>query len=85
VIDAPAESAAPPIPREPVQIVFSSPTDGETDVTATGAIRIQFSRGLSEPSLAGHVRVSYVGGPPLERTPACHSRRPTTPPIEPSC
>jgi len=63
VTDTPAESAAPPIPREPVQIVFSSPTDGETDVTATGAIRIQFSRGLSEPSLAGHLHVSYVGGP----------------------
>ena len=63
VTDAPAESAAPPVRLEPVQIVFSSPTDGETDVIATGAIRIQFSRGLSEPSLAGHVRVSYVGGP----------------------
>jgi Bacterial Ig-like domain len=61
--EAPAESAAPAIPLEPVRVVFSSPTDGETDVTASGAIRIQFSRGLSEPSLAGHLRVSYVGAP----------------------
>ena len=61
VSDAPAESAAPPLPLEPVQVVFSSPTDGETDVAATGAIRIQFSRGLNEPSLAGRLRVSYVG------------------------
>jgi Bacterial Ig-like domain len=61
VTDAPAESAAPPVPLEPVQVVFSSPTDGETDVAATGAIRIQFSRGLNEPSLAGGLRVSYVG------------------------
>lgn len=61
--EAPAESAAPALPLEPVQVVFSSPTDGETDVSASGAIRIQFSRGLSEPSLAGHLRVSYVGAP----------------------
>jgi hypothetical protein len=61
--EQPAESAAPPVPLEPVQVVFSSPTDGETDVTVTGAIRIQFSRGLSESSLAGRLRVAYVGGP----------------------
>ena len=60
-IEAPAESAAPPLPLEPVQVVFSSPTDGETDVLSTGAIRIQFSRGLNEKSLAGQLRVSYVG------------------------
>jgi hypothetical protein len=59
--DAPAESAAPPVALEPVQVVFSSPTDGETDVAVTGAIRIQFSRGLNEPSLAKGLRVSYVG------------------------
>ncbi len=59
--EAPAESAAPAVPLEPVRVVFSSPTDGETDVTASAAVRIQFSRGLSEPSLAGRLRVSYVG------------------------
>ena len=63
VTDAPAESAAPPVPLEPVQVVFSSPTDGETEVALAAAIRIQFSRGLNEPSLAGHLRISYVGGP----------------------
>jgi hypothetical protein len=61
--EAPIESAAPAVPLEPAQVVFSSPSDGETDVTASGSIRIQFSRGLSEPSLAGHLRVSYVGAP----------------------
>jgi hypothetical protein len=61
--EAPAESAAPAVPLEPVQVVFSSPTGGEIDVTPTGTIRIQFSRGLSEPSLAGRLRVSYVGAP----------------------
>jgi len=61
VTEAPAESATPTAPLEPVQIVFSSPTDGETDVASAAAIRIQFSRGLNESSLAGHVRVSYLG------------------------
>ena len=63
--EAPAESAAPPLPLDPVQVVFSSPTDGETDVLPTGAIRIQFSRGLNEKSLAGQLRVSYVGAAPV--------------------
>jgi hypothetical protein len=61
--EAPAESAAPTLPLEPVRVVFSSPLDGETDVTPSGVIRIQFSRGLSEASLAGRLRVSYVGAP----------------------
>jgi hypothetical protein len=61
VSDAPAESAAPPVPLRPVEVVFSSPTDGETDVGVASPIRIQFSRGLSEPSLKGGLRVSYVG------------------------
>ncbi|HLG54712.1 MAG TPA: Ig-like domain-containing protein [Vicinamibacterales bacterium] len=63
VTEAPAESAAPAAPLEPVHIVFSSPTDGETDVTPNGSIRIQFSRGLSQPSLEGQIRVSYLGAP----------------------
>lgn len=63
VTEAPAESAAPPVPLEPLQVVFSSPTDSETDVLPTASIRIQFSRGLNEKSLPGQLRVSYVGSP----------------------
>jgi hypothetical protein len=55
------EPAAPPTPLEPVQVVFSSPTEGETDVSAAAPIRIQFSRGLNEKSFAGAIRVSYFG------------------------
>jgi hypothetical protein len=57
------EPAPPPAPLDPVQVVFSSPTDGETDVPSSGTIRIQFSRGLREPSLANSIRVSYLGAP----------------------
>jgi hypothetical protein len=67
--EAPQESAAPPVPLEPVEVVFSSPTDGETDVAADGALRIQFSRGLSPPSLAGQLRVTYVGVAAAEALP----------------
>jgi len=55
------EPAAPAIPLTPLEVVFSSPTDGETDVTASAPVRVQFSRGLNESSIAGNVRVSYVG------------------------
>jgi hypothetical protein len=59
-----AVSDEPPVPAvelPPVQIVFNSPTEGETDVSATSPIRIQFSRGLNESSLVGNIRVSYLG------------------------
>jgi len=62
------------VPPTPPEVVFNSPTEGETDVTATTSIRIQFSKGLTESSLAGHVRASYVGalagteGPSLKTT-----------------
>jgi hypothetical protein len=42
-------------------VVFSSPTLDESDVSPSAPIRIQFSRGLLEDSIAGHLRVSYVG------------------------
>jgi len=57
------EPEAPAVPLQPVQVVFSSPTDGETDVSPTASIRVQFSRGLNEASLADDIRISYVGAP----------------------
>ncbi|HXD17003.1 MAG TPA: Ig-like domain-containing protein [Vicinamibacterales bacterium] len=59
---------APPPPKEPGEIVFSSPTDGETNVSSTAPIRVQFSRGIDPPTLNGHFRFSYVGGAPPEGT-----------------
>lgn len=51
------------VPLTPAEVVFNSPTEGETDVSATSSVRIQFSKGLTEASLAGHVRASYLGTP----------------------
>lgn len=55
------EAGPPPPPPRPLEVVFNSPTEGETDVVGTSSVRVQFSRGLQEPSLQGHVRVTYFG------------------------
>jgi hypothetical protein len=56
------ETAPPPIPAEPGEVVFSSPTDGEVDVPTAGRVRVQFSRGVDPASLTDRIRVGYVGG-----------------------
>ena len=55
------EDVSPPPPPLPLEVVFSAPTEGEIDVSAGAPIRIQFSRGLRESTIAGRVRVSYLG------------------------
>lgn len=61
------EPAIPPAPVEPGTVVFSTPTEGETDVPLTASVRVQFSRGLDPASIAGHMRVTALGNPtPLE-------------------
>jgi hypothetical protein len=61
--EEPIDVGAPPpvIPSAPVQVVFNSPSELETDVSPSARIRVQFSRGLNEASLEGKIRVSYVG------------------------
>jgi hypothetical protein len=51
----------PPVPVPPPQVVFSVPTEGETDVPTTVVVRIQTSRDLDQASLRGHIRVGYLG------------------------
>lgn len=65
---APAETdAAPvqiPVPvSPPPEVVFSAPTQGETDVSLNTTIRIQFSRDVSPSTLKNRVKVAYAGGP----------------------
>jgi Bacterial Ig-like domain len=55
------EPVVPPVPLDPIDVVFHSPAEGETDVSAGAPIRVQFSRGLNEKTLAGQIRVTYVG------------------------
>ena len=69
---APSETAttvdvAPP--PAPVEVLFSAPTQGETDVSPDTRIRMQLSRDVDVASLKDHVRISYTGAaadqPPL--------------------
>jgi Bacterial Ig-like domain len=59
------EIALPPPP--PVEVVFSSPTEGETDVSLTSPIRIQFSRSIEPATLKGKIRINYAGAESVER------------------
>jgi hypothetical protein len=48
------------VPAAPApEVIFSTPTQDETDVQLTTTIRIQFSRDVSPASLKGHIRVKY--------------------------
>lgn len=65
--EAPAaeeEAPSPAVPLEPAEVVFTSPYEGEVGVPVTSSVRIQFSRGLDPATIAGQVRVSYVGPAP---------------------
>jgi hypothetical protein len=44
----------------PPEVVFSAPTQDETDVSMGASVRIQFSRDLDPATIKGHVRVSYL-------------------------
>ena len=80
-------------PLTPAEVVFNSPTDGETDVSPTASVRVQFSKGLTEASLAGRVRASYAGRAgrqrrsvaqdDLRRAPTAPSRSSSSKPLEP--
>jgi hypothetical protein len=63
--DAPVEIVLPPPPPQPApQVVFSTPTAGETDADRAGPIRIQFSRDMDARTFRDRVRVTYTGNAP---------------------
>jgi hypothetical protein len=60
---APSETAteveiAPPPP--PVEVLFTAPTEGETDVMLGERVRLQLSRDLAPASLKDRVRITYA-------------------------
>jgi len=81
VAQAPAETAAeqdatvrvPAAP--PAEVIFSTPTQDETDVPLATSIRIQFSREVDPGTFKGRIRISYPDAP---GTPA------GTPPLVPA-
>src|SRR5439155_2027687 len=60
----------------PPEVVFSAPTEDETDVPTTTAVRIQLSRDVDQATLKNHIQVKYVEAQSVERG------EPDTPKIE---
>ena len=50
----------------PPEVIFSAPTEDETDVMQNSTVRIQFSRDLDPATLKGRVRVQYAGAQSAE-------------------
>jgi Big-like domain-containing protein len=76
-----APTEAPPADTEPIrvsaapppEVVFSAPTQDETDVSMGTSVRIQFSRDIDQTTLRGNIRVRYLEAQTAERG------EPTTP------
>jgi hypothetical protein len=49
----------------PPEVVFSAPTQDESDVSMTTTVRIQFSRDIDQATLKNHIRADYVAAPTL--------------------
>ena len=62
----PTESTPEAVVKVPVmlpapEVVFSAPTQGETDVEPDAKVRIQSSRDMREDSLKGGIAIAYAG------------------------
>jgi hypothetical protein len=51
----------------PPEVVFSAPTQDETDVSMTTTVRIQFSRDLDQSTLKGRIKPHYLESQSAER------------------
>jgi hypothetical protein len=51
----------------PPEVVFSAPTEDETDVLQGASVRIQFSRDLDPATLKGRIRAGYLQSQTVER------------------
>ena len=51
----------------PPEVVFSAPTQDETDVLMTTTVRIQFSRDLDQATLKGRIKPHYLESQSAER------------------
>lgn len=57
------------LPSPPVEVVFSTPVVGETDVAPSHVIRIQFSRNIKPESLKDRVHITYAPSDSAESLP----------------
>jgi Bacterial Ig-like domain len=64
-VEEPAQVRAPAAPAP--EVVFSAPTQEETDVALRTSIRIQFSRDIKVSTLKGNIKVAYLESESVER------------------
>lgn len=64
--DAATEVAIAPPPAQPVEVLFTAPTEGETDVRLSERVRLQLSRDLDPASLKERVRITYAKATSME-------------------
>lgn len=76
VEEAAQEPAPRPQPGPPPEVIFSAPTQDETDVARDASVRIQFSRDMDRQSFSDQVRAAYLS------TPSTEPGGPRPPPIE---
>jgi hypothetical protein len=63
-----------PAPRP--EVIFSAPTQDETDVSMSTSVRIQFSRDIDQSTLKAHVKPHYLEAQTIEKG------EPVTPAVE---
>jgi hypothetical protein len=51
----------------PPEVMFSAPTQDETDVSMSATVRIQFTRDISPATLKSRIRVSYLTAQSIEK------------------
>ncbi|RPJ76868.1 MAG: hypothetical protein EHM24_01315, partial [Acidobacteria bacterium] len=61
--EPPRAPAVPVAPPQPPEVIFSLPSEDDTDVPPATAVRIQVSRDLNPDTLEGHIAVGYLGRP----------------------
>jgi hypothetical protein len=64
---APAEEQVRVPAGPPPEVVFSAPTQEETDVLLSTTVRIQFSRDIDQTTLKGRVNAHYLESQSVER------------------
>jgi hypothetical protein len=60
----------------PPEVIFSAPTQDETDVLQTTTVRIQFSRDIDPATLKGRIKPHYLESQSVDRG------EPVTPPVD---
>ena len=61
-VDDAEPAEAPPAPLPPATVVFSAPTQAETDIPRDVIVRLQFSRPIQPGTLEQNIKIRYADG-----------------------